>query len=250
MKRRQVSRETIAISDCPCGSGMGLREVIATDLARCLVLSERQENGAGPSALLKALLLYPGLYGVCAYRISHAALHAPLAAPLRAIAYLLSLLLHRVLISLTKVEISARAHIGPGLLVNHAQGVVVGPIVAGSNLTLSHFATLGLGGNAAQRAAEDPLDVPDHQRTAEGRCPRLGDRVWIGVGAVVSGDIRIGDDVMVGANAVVSTDLPPRSVAVSAAAQVTTHRGSFGFVHYRGMLDDPTRIASLARAES
>ena len=50
--------------------------------------------------------------------------------------------------------------------------------------------------------------------------PVIEDRVDIGVGAVIIGDIAIGHDSTIGANAVVLKDIPPYSVAVGVPAQV------------------------------
>ncbi len=50
--------------------------------------------------------------------------------------------------------------------------------------------------------------------------PVIGDRVDIGVGAVIVGPIRIGSDSVIGANAVVLKDIPPYSVAVGVPAEV------------------------------
>jgi len=40
------------------------------------------------------------------------------------------------------------------------------------------------------------------------KAPRIGDRVYIGAGATIIGDINIGDDVIIGANATVTKDVP------------------------------------------
>src|SRR5215218_2805876 len=50
--------------------------------------------------------------------------------------------------------------------------------------------------------------------------PTIEDRVDIGCGAVILGDITVGHDSVVGANAVVLKDVPPHSVAVGVPAKV------------------------------
>lgn len=42
--------------------------------------------------------------------------------------------------------------------------------------------------------------------------PIIGNRVWIGVGAVIVGKIHIGDDVMIAPNSFVNTDIPSHSI--------------------------------------
>ena len=213
-----------------------MRDVIATDVDRCRVLAELDHGTTSVLALVRAWTFYPGLYGVVAYRLAHAARTAPLPGPARLLVQALTILLQRLLTPLCGVEMSAQAHIGPGLFVNHAQGVVVGSLEAGSNLTLSHGTTLGRGTGGGGEARLE--------------CPVLGDRVWIGVNAVVTGDLLLGDDCMVGANAVVLKDVPARAVAVGVPARVVSHAGSFGNVVYRGMTLDLQRAASAALADS
>ncbi len=228
-----LSAPSLRSETCPCRSGMSLRAVIATDVERCRVLAELDQGSPSPVAAVRALTFYPGLYGVVAYRLAHAARTSSSPAPLRLVLSVFAILLQRFMTPICGVEMSAQAHIGPGLFINHAQGVVVGALEAGANLTLSHGTTLGRGtGGGGTESLE---------------CPVLGDRVWIGVNAVVAGGIRLGDDAVVGANAVVLKDVPVRGVAVGVPAEITSRSGSFGNVVYRGMDVDPSRAASLAR---
>jgi serine O-acetyltransferase len=50
--------------------------------------------------------------------------------------------------------------------------------------------------------------------------PTIEDRVDIGCGAVILGNITVGHDSLIGANAVVLQDVPPHSVAVGVPAKV------------------------------
>ena len=50
--------------------------------------------------------------------------------------------------------------------------------------------------------------------------PTIEDRVDIGCGAAILGNITVGHDSVIGANAVVLTDIPPKSVAVGVPAKV------------------------------
>ena len=53
------------------------------------------------------------------------------------------------------------------------------------------------------------------RRNQNEEIPVIDDRVDIGCGACILGNIRIGHDSVIGANAVVLTDVPPYSVVVS-----------------------------------
>ncbi|MGO8889868.1 MAG: hypothetical protein ACLP8X_15520 [Streptosporangiaceae bacterium] len=83
-------------------------------------------------------------------------------------------------------------------------------------------------------------------RTSKPPLPTLGDRVWVGPGAVVAGDVAIGDDASVGANSLVVRDVPPRGVVLGVPARLVSRRGSFTQVRYREMDNDDERKASLA----
>jgi len=83
-------------------------------------------------------------------------------------------------------------------------GVVIGETaIIGKDVTLYHGVTLG--GTSLEKKK---------------RHPTIGDRVTIGAGAKILGDISIGDDSRIGANAVVVKNVPPNSVVVGIPGQV------------------------------
>ena len=84
-------------------------------------------------------------------------------------------------------------------------GVVIGATaVVGDDVMLYHGVTLG--GRSLARGTK--------------RHPTVGDRVTIGAGARVLGDIEIGDDVQIGANSVVVKPIPAGAVATGIPAMV------------------------------
>jgi serine O-acetyltransferase len=58
------------------------------------------------------------------------------------------------------------------------------------------------------------------------RHPTLGDKVVVGSGAKVLGNIKIGDNVRVGANSVVLHDVPHNSTVVGIPGRVVRRRAS------------------------
>ncbi len=110
---------------------------------------------------------------------------------------------------LTGVEIGPAATIGPGLMIVHGQGIVVGGYARiGRNATLLQQVTIG-------------SPSPDHRE----RMPAIGDDVFIGAGAKVIGAITVGDGSFIGVNAVVAQDVPPGSrVVVRGGVEVTPRR--------------------------
>jgi serine O-acetyltransferase len=100
-------------------------------------------------------------------------------------------------------DIDHRAQIGPGLFLMHHTGVFIGPVTIGDNCVLHHNVTIG------QRVASGDHGVP-----------RLGNDVWIGPGATITGDVTIGDGATISAGSVVSRDVPPRSLVAGNPGRV------------------------------
>lgn len=120
-------------------------------------------------------------------------------------------------------ELHPDSEIGGGLyLGNHPGGVVVNPGARiGTNCNLGHGVTLGQV-NVGPRAG----------------APVLGDRVWVGAGAKVLGDIRVGDDALIAPNAVVVDDVEPSAVVGGIPAKVISRNGSRGYVNDLAVLDE------------
>lgn len=129
------------------------------------------------------------------WRIAHAWMDHPLTRPL-------ALILSSRILSISGAEIQPGASIGPGLVLKHTTGVVVGErVTAGERLTLHQNSTLG-------------------DRIPYGGQPTLGDDVTIGAGACVLGPITLGDRVIVAANSVVLEDVPDGCTVAGAPARV------------------------------
>ena len=88
-------------------------------------------------------------------------------------------------------NIDRSAAIGPGFYVMHGFGLFVGPVTIGANCVLHQNVTIG------QRVAAGDQGVP-----------RIGDNVWVGPGATISGAISIGDGVTISAGTVISKSVP------------------------------------------
>ena len=88
-------------------------------------------------------------------------------------------------------DISRKADIGPGITLMHRHGVMIGAAVIGGNCTIHQNVTIG------QRIARGDQGIP-----------HIGDNVWIGPGATITGAITIGDGVTISAGTVLSKDVP------------------------------------------
>jgi serine O-acetyltransferase len=155
---------------------------------------------------IEIILTYPGLHALWGYRLAHWLWTHDLKLPGRWLSHLVRLL--------SGIEIHPAASIGPGLFIDHGMGVVIGETAeVGSDVTLYHGVTLG--GTSLEKGK---------------RHPTLDDRVVVGAGAKILGNIHVGADSRIGANAVVVKSVPANSVVVGVPGQIISrskpHRAS------------------------
>jgi len=155
------------------------------------------ERDPACTSYTQCLLFFKGFAALQAHRLAHALWHQgrqPLA-----------LALHSRVAEALHVDIHPAAVLGPGLLLDHATGVVIGQTAAlGANCSLLHHVTLG--GTGVSRDGQ--------------RHPQLGDGVLLGAGVAVLGPVRVGDAAKVGAGSVCFMDVPARATAVGVPARV------------------------------
>ena len=104
------------------------------------------------------------------------------------------------------LEAAKQCQIGPGLIIPHSQGVILGADKIGINATIFSCVTLGA----------KNLGVPFRKSER----PVIGNNVTIGSGAKILGGVVIGDNSIIGANAVVTVDVPTNSLAVGVPAVI------------------------------
>ncbi len=146
-------------------------------------------------------LLYPGVHAVWAHRASHWLWQRQ--------AFFAARALSQAARQLTGIEIHPAAEIGERLFIDHGAGVVIGETAqVGDDVTIYHGVTLGGRGLSPGK-----------------RHPTIGNRVIVGAGAKVLGDIAVGDDSRIGANAVLVRSVKEHSVVVGVPGQVvSSHR--------------------------
>jgi serine O-acetyltransferase len=141
-------------------------------------------------------LLYPGVHAIWAHRASHWLWGRGALFPARA--------LSQAARWATGIEIHPAARIGDGVFIDHGAAVVIGETAEiGDEVTIYHGVTLG-------GTSLDPGK----------RHPTIGDRVVIGAGAKVLGNLVVGDDSRIGANAVLVRSVGQHSVVVGVPGQV------------------------------
>ncbi len=102
------------------------------------------------------------------------------------------------------VDIHPAAHIGNGIMIDHATGVVVGETaVIEDNVSLLHGVTLGGTG-----------------KESGDRHPKVRKGVLIGAGAEILGNVEIGAGAKIGAGSVVLADVPPHVTVAGVPAVI------------------------------
>jgi serine O-acetyltransferase len=146
--------------------------------------------------------LCPGMWVMLVYRFGRWRYTIPWR-PLRVPFSFAYKLLFALSIIITGCELPCEATLGRRVRIDHPQGVVVsGDARLGDDVILRNGVTIGL------------------RHTGKRGSPVIGNRVDIGAGAKILGEIQIGDDSGIGANAVVLKDVPAGSIAVGVPATV------------------------------
>lgn len=106
--------------------------------------------------------------------------------------------LYRIAESYRHVEISHKTCIGGGLYIGHAYAITINmDAVLGENINIHKGVTIGQENRGRRRGV-----------------PHIGNRVWIGINAVIVGNITVGDDVLIAPNAYVNCDIPSHSIVL------------------------------------
>jgi serine O-acetyltransferase len=93
--------------------------------------------------------------------------------------------------------------VGRRVALDHFGGMILVARAIGDDVTIRQNTTFGISRKDALRAK-----------------PIIGNRVDIGAGAVIIGNVHVGDDAVIGANAVVTADVPPNCLALGVPAKV------------------------------
>ena len=144
-------------------------------------------------------ILHPRFFPVLFLRISFLFYRYRLLRPLSFIFSLANVILFGL-------EATPRCKIGPGLLIPHTSGTVIGAEELGCNVTIFQGVTLG--------AKFADLNFSSGSR------PVLEDDVVIGAGAKILGAIRVGKNSIIASNTLLLESVPENSFAIGVPAIV------------------------------
>src|SRR5215470_5648541 len=170
------------------------------------------ERDPAAKSRLEVFLCYSGLHALWFHRVNHWLWNHR--------RYLAARWLSQVARLLTAIEIHPGARIGRRLFIDHGMGVVVGETsMIGDDVTLYQGVTLGGTGK-------------EHGK----RHPTLEDRVVVGSGAKILGNIVVGKNCRIGAGSVVLRNVPDNSTVVGVPGHIIFREGK------RVVITDPKQI--------
>lgn len=155
---------------------------------------------------IKTYILSPGFKNICWFRLASAYNKS------NVIKYLLFRKMFKY-----GIEIHPGAQIGKGLYIGHWIGIVISQkAIIGENCYISQGVTIGMVNSGIRRGV-----------------PTIGDRVYIGAGAKIVGNINIGNDVVIGANAVVVDDVIDGVTVGGVPARIISKNDSSGYIRWK-----------------
>lgn len=144
---------------------------------------------------LEIWLFYPGIKAVFLHRCAHFFYKQKIP--------IIARMISETARFLTGIEIHPGAQLG-NVIIDHGTGVVIGETaIVGDGVIL--YQGVSLGGTSLQ---------------ATKRHPTIRDRVVIGAGAKILGNIEIGEGTRIGANSVVVESVPPHSTVVGIPGKI------------------------------
>lgn len=178
------------------------------EMIRLLVEEDFARYSKKPGSTMRylwKLLSHAGFRAVTLYRLGHWCLEKKL--------FHMAALIEQLIFHTCYCEIKTAAEIGPGFLISHTPGLVIGGGTRiGNHCDVRQNVTFGGNFNKTDEAG----------RTQ----PWLADNVSVAAGAVILGPVKIGQNAIIGANSVVTRDVPENVIVSGIPAQIIKERWS------------------------
>ena len=177
---------------------------------------EEIENGVKIHKIVGTILAHEELWAITSYRIGRWIITNIKNKWLRKLLiFILSVPNRFIRILSGNIVIYLNADIGKGLYLHYGP-IYIGPTKIGEYCNFSMMNVIGFGGRGEKYGI-----------------PEIGDRVFIGPGAILTGKIKIGNNVAIGANALVNKDLPDNCMAAGVPAKILNQSGSDQLIEIR-----------------
>jgi len=182
------------------------------------------EHDPAARSRMEIYLCYPGLHAVWFHRVNHWLWNHG--------CFLIARWWSEVARFLTGIEIHPGATIGRRLFIDHGLGVVIGETaIVGNDVTMYQGVTLGGTGKDQGK-----------------RHPTIEDKVVIGGGAKILGNITVGENCRIGAGSVVLRNVPPDSTVVGVPGHIIFREGKRVVITDPKQINDPLSEALAAVA--
>ena len=182
------------------------------------------EHDPAARSRMEIYLCYPGLHAVWFHRVNHWLWNHG--------CFLIARWWSEVARFLTGIEIHPGATIGRRLFIDHGLGVVIGETaIVGNDVTMYQGVTLG--GTGKEQG---------------NRHPTIEDKVVIGGGAKILGNITVGENCRIGAGSVVLRNVPPDSTVVGVPGHIIFREGKRVVITDPKQINDPLSEALAAVA--
>lgn len=115
------------------------------------------------------------------------------------------------------IHLFPETQIGPGFYIGHYGGIWISPLATlGTNCNVGPGVVIGVAGKNRAKA------------------PVLGDRVWVGPGAIITGAVTVGSGAVIAANSLVTVNIPENAVAIGVPTKVISYTGSRNLIKIPG----------------
>ena len=208
----------------------GRRVLRMPEWCRLLYLDYRRYRAAGQSAPA-TIFLTQGFWANCVHRSCYALIRATPPGLLRSAVKSAAAVVQKAVEVVTGICIPNKCEIGGGLHIPRFGAIILSHGSIGENCTIEQNVTLGIAGRGEERGH-----------------PTIGNRVFIGAGAMIVGKITVGDDAYIFPGSVVTRPVPPRAVVMGYPARIVSHDGSFEWITYDGMEHDAARRESFEKS--
>jgi serine O-acetyltransferase len=176
-------------------------------------------------SLLTYLIFSPGFRFTYVYRKANGYKR-------RSFRWLFYKFLHRRYFYKYGFQIPLSTRIGKGLYITHFGNVVLHEdATLGDNCDLAHGITVGTTYRGQRKG-----------------CPTIGNKVWIGTGAVVVGKVTIGNNVLIAPNSYVNFDVPSNSIVLGNPGKIIPKEdATLGYIN--SVMDFPLQGPAKIRVE-
>ena len=151
---------------------------------------------------MHAIVTQQGLWAILVYRINNSIYNSKLFNPIKRVLLFFGLFFQKLMEVLTGISLPYSATIVDKFYIGHFGGIIINSqSVIGNNCNISQGVTIGVSGVGENRGV-----------------PVIGDNVYIGVNAVIAGNLKIGDNAVIGANSLVTRSVETNTTVLGVPA--------------------------------